>query len=362
MRDYQPTGSVLPHQNSALIGSLPKLPLLGLDKGIAQFINDQTLRGPTPGSQHCNSVTPQAILETMMCPYYVDAPLTPASTHRRRRIEWPSLHQGLLAIFRREAPSNLRSPAVKWKTKRVLEDEFMKCSVAQPTSGNDDDAAIVQSHVQDHRNDFGPLLKILYWRGRQQSAVFDVFIQLLCSNYVRADSLCRSMHTTYPSKSVSQLTWLLACFEGPARATQTQNFEVQDDDYLLPLRWLATIIIRSGTDIDNLLNHIMCTGYLGKVDLENIGEFYTHCGYTQFERDPEAGSSEPGLPSGFGFWLPHGVSADPRDMVKNIRAGIKRFNHIEECFQMWFQLSPTELYTEKQQKEYYEAHPDEYPE
>ena len=121
------------------------------------------------------------------------------------------------------------------------------------------------------------------------------------------------------------------------------------------------MLVRSSADIESLLHHIWSTGYLGDVDETRLAEWHENCQHKVIKRDPEASAWEPGQPSGFGFWLPHGVRRDVKGCVEDIRAGIERFNRIEKLYQEWFGLEQSALCTEDQQMEYFEVHPEEYP-
>lgn len=85
----------------------------------------------------------------------ISPPNNPASTHRRRRIEWPSLNPSLVQIFRRAPPPRLPHPGVIAATKSMLDDEFAKCSYEGPLFG--DGPPMVDYFQSRHGNDFGPL-------------------------------------------------------------------------------------------------------------------------------------------------------------------------------------------------------------
>ena len=93
-----------------------------------------------------------------------------------------------------------------------------------------------------------------------------------------------------------------------------------------------------------------------------LEEWKEYCQHKHFKCDSDSGACEPGMPSGFGFWLPHGVGSSIDGWVAGVRAGMERFNRIEQCFQDWFGLSEDELYTEAQQVAYFDAHPEKHPE
>ena len=121
----------------------------------------------------------------------------------RRRIEWPSLdlnlRQTILHSSNRVAPTRTTIT----KTKTLLDDEFAKCSVHSPLA--DDDPAMTYYYCRDHKEDYGPLLKLLYWRGRQQSAVFDCFQQLCMRDFVQAGNASLPIDIVKSTDSVVNL-------------------------------------------------------------------------------------------------------------------------------------------------------------
>ena len=221
MTQSQATSSDLQRQNSTRDKTKPRLSL-GSDTAA------------TKPRYHSSPVTLQTIVKTMICRDFANVLRNPACTHRRRRIEWPSSDEALRLTFRRDPAPALPSTDIIAATKSMLDDEFAKCSYEQPLYG--DDPSTVYYFISPHKNDFGPLLKLLYWRGRQQSAVFDIFQLLVNSDYVRPESLVKPMHVTEHSSGVGSLSWLLSCYQAVSDAAKEKYFSGQDDEYTLPLR------------------------------------------------------------------------------------------------------------------------------
>ncbi|KAL8722335.1 MAG: hypothetical protein Q9225_001183 [Loekoesia sp. 1 TL-2023] len=287
-----------------------------------------------------------------------DVPSNPAAAHRRRRIEWPSLNSNLPQLITQNSALQRPPPHVVAKVKEMLDDEFAKCDIKGSYRG--DEEAISYYYFQKNHDDFGPLLKLLYWRGRQQSAIYDLYEQLCMRGYIQAHNVGLPMSITKESSSVQSLTWLLECFEGPAKLSAIPEGDkvlgLHDDDFSLPLQWLATMVVRSSTDITGVLQTIRATYYLGDVDKAKFEEYMQHCLSKRITCNPQEGRCEPNLPSRFGFWLPHGVRTSPEEVfIGDIRKSVARFNRIEECFQEWFGLQPDVIYTEAQQVQYYET-------
>ena len=166
------------------------------------------------------------------------------------------------------------------------------------------------------------------------------------------------------SQAVQSLTWLLSCFEGPSKASATDEklFDTQDEEFTLPLQWLATMIVRSSADITDLLRTIHATKYLGGLDEAKYEEYQRHCQFKQFICNPQEGRCAANLPQQLGFWLPHGIDTSSEESLGDgLAECLDRFNRIEECFQAWFGFMPEQLYTEAQQTAYYDAYPDKLP-
>ena len=145
------------------------------------------------------------------------------------------------------------------------------------------------------------------------------------------------------SPSVESLTWLLQCFKGPAEefswAKGKRLFKLQDDNFSIPLQWLATMIIRSSADMKELPETVRATRYLGDLDGAKYAEYIEYCTTRTMECNPREGSYEAGRPSRLGFWLPHGIRAStPLDFAQDLRACLERFNRIEACYKEWFGL------------------------
>lgn len=204
-----------------------------------------------------------------------------------------------------------------------------------------DEAAVSYNHFTHHNNDFGPLLQLLYWRGRQQSAVYDLYQELCKRGFIPADSVASPMSMDQSSESVQSLTWRLECFEGPAKECRLAGealFSFQDGEFFTPLKWLATMIVRSkAVDIEALIQIILASTYLGGTDEAKLEEYEKYCPWKTINCDPQEGACQPDLPSQFGFWLPHGVRvASAQECAEDMQACMGRFERIEECFRDWF--------------------------
>lgn len=85
---------------------------------------------------------------------------------------------------------------------------------------------------------------------------------------------------------------------------------------------LATMIVRSGAELDKLLETIDVSGFFGKckpVSLKLFMEEYPNATISQNPRERESilradGSVDPG-DNLFGFWLPHGLNSQDEEVL-----------------------------------------------
>lgn len=331
-------------------------------------VKDQMMRNITPNFQvtnpssyHGSPTSLTSHVNTMIFRDSVDVLYDPALTHRRRRIEWPSLNLNLRQTILHSATRAPPSQTTITKTKALLDEEFAKCDVNSPLAA--DDPAMTYYYYKEHREDYGPLLKLLYWRGRQQSAIFDCFQQLCMRNFVQAGNVSLPMNIVSSTESVLNLASLLACFEGPLQVQdEATKVELDGEEFDLPLRWLATMIVRSSADITRLLENILAMRYLGDLNERAFAEYKEYRLSDTITCDSKAQACKPCRPNQFGFWLPHGIRiTSQEEMAEDLLACIAVFNRIEECYQEWFGLAPGDLLTEKEQSTYLDANPDKYP-
>lgn len=333
------------------------------------FIKNEMLRNLTPNhaayatnpsSYQGSPTSMQSVVKNMIFRDSIDVLYDPAATHRRRRIEWPTQNADLRRLITEHRNQPPPSQDLVSRTAAMLNDEFKKCNINACFPA--DDAAITYYHFHEHKNDFGPLLKLLYWRGRQQSAIYDVYEQLCMRHFILGTNVILPMSLTRSSHSVQALTWLLSCFEGPSKEQTEKLFRFQDDNFLMPLQWLATMIVRSSADMGDLLETILAMKYLGELDEEKYEEWKINCPWKEITCDPKEGACPPNLPSQFGFWLPHGVSAKTHEeFINGVRQSVGRFNRIEKLFQGWFGLDPKDICTEDQQQWFFSLYPEQHP-
>ena len=93
-----------------------------------------------PASYHGAPTSLLSVVNTLIFRDAIDVLYDPAVTHRRRRIEWPSLDINLRQMIVNPSTRATLSQITVNKTKALPDEEFAKCAVNFPLA--DDDPAI----------------------------------------------------------------------------------------------------------------------------------------------------------------------------------------------------------------------------
>lgn len=292
----------------------------------------------------------------------IDVDYDPAVAHRRRRLEWPSRNDPCFANL-----DNYDSDSVPDDTKRlaagVIASEFSKCggeNLRREDIGCMDELVAIP-RICRRPQDQGALLHALYYRGRQQSAYWDVFCALVDKNFIKSDGLCTPIDLDEITPTVRRVSWRLMCFELP---NKEQEARYPENPYNLwcapfaePTLWLATMIVRGCSDIESLFETIRASGFLGALNDEAYQEYQQKCHPKSFNvnRKEREGASKKAGP--FGFWLPHGI----QDASTIYEGHVMRFNAIEEALKRYFDFDDEVLLLERDQESYYEKNPQNLP-
>lgn len=208
-------------------------------------------------------------------------------------------------------------------------------------------------------------LHALYYRSRQQSAVWDIFKDLHDKKLVDIQALCLPIDLSKHTPVVQNLGMRLSCFEFFQHEPNTNGNGVEP--YRLwrycftePMYWLATVIIRGAKDVTAVLEDISTSEVFGSLNQEALTS-YVQC-TTAKEREFRANLTErqPGPktmkpPMGpFGFWLPHGVSGSNEQQIMENCDKVKKehFDRIEAMYKKYFDIPDEVLLLESQQDTY----------
>ena len=95
--------------------------------------------------------------------------------------------------------------------------------------------------------------------------------------------------------------------------------------------WLATLIVRSSTDLRGTMSFLMTTGLLGKVDREYLDEIERED--VDFSRPLHRPMMEASLLPQIGFWLPQSTD---KSVESRTRAALGRYNRVKTSFEQFF--------------------------
>ena len=303
------------------------------------------------------------LVEHMIFRDKVDVVYDPAITASRRRIEYPSINEAILKVFRNWGPDKpYPYNNVKQEVQKLVEDEASKCDSNTPFQA---DSGLIEELVFQKacEPDFVQMLKTLYWRGRIQNAIMDTFTVLCNRGFLALECLQQPINFYNVSKSVSMLAWLISCYEGPQqeKSLDPPPFTYHNDQFDAPYIWLATMILRGSTDIKKLFETVTLCQYLGGLNMVAFETWRKYSEMTDFVINPNEMAAQSIGPGYFGFWLPNGIQAFGDEAAQKFRAHINRFNRIESVFRSFFELPMEELWLESEQEVLFNQFPRKMP-
>ena len=211
----------------------------------------------------------------------------------------------------------------------------------------------IGSAVSESNPRFLPdVLRGLMWRGRHQSNVFQMFMQLCLHGLCSLSSL--ELPIEFSGEAGPLVAWIeraLQCFDaldplfdqGSKHIPFDQPWSVDWQSFLPPKRWLAVVIARSATDLQDVFNFIDTGRHLGKSlktaidalpDAPPKGEYpYRTAGHAKF-----------GPTAYFGLFLPHGIQLE--DSANAFQSIHERFythlNDFEMAYERFFNIPEEE--------------------
>jgi hypothetical protein len=310
-------------------------------------------------------------IEDLVVKDKIDILYDPQTTHRRRRIEWPTENPNFLHILNLIRDMNLQNPSFRNPQEAVgrLESEASK---SDQDSGLECDIPIFDNWLIKKPFYISERLVVLYYRGRIQSAFFDTFMMLVQRGFLTIENLRKPMALWEETEDVGIIRELLGCFNG---ITREFNMELNIENQPHPLwdcettleasRWLATIIVRGCADLPNLLETIIASGFLGTLNdaaFEKYKKEYPVMKAITCYTDERVAQQGASLNAYFGFWLPHGFgSMTEAEIYDELAQCIKRFDDIERIFKSWFGIPDYMILRADQQARYLDEHADKCP-
>ncbi|KAI9832645.1 MAG: hypothetical protein M1819_004230 [Sarea resinae] len=278
----------------------------------------------------------------------------PIANGRRGRIEWPTLNRPLMSLFRGNRSPSATDPLAYSRAEAVIRAEMAKSNTRKPSIS---EIGIQHELLQSRRRpDIGSLIKVLYFRARVQSAIWDLFELLHSKSIVNLESLKVPLNLEGGfSREAYSLAALLCCFKGPLQMHELISECPRHmrflSPFIAPLHWLTTMIVRSSADdrLVDVLEAIHESGFLGDVDGRALYEFVEEIEEVEYLREPReamaSAETAQAQQNVWGFWLPHGIGprdnrdGSPEDLAKEIQKQIGVFNEIEEAYKAFFNIS-----------------------
>ncbi|OJJ46469.1 hypothetical protein ASPZODRAFT_2129488 [Penicilliopsis zonata CBS 506.65] len=301
---------------------------------------------------------PRSFLSTLEPPIFhdkTDIIYNHRERAQRRRIEWPTVDDTVQAIVR--AGDDTPKTPLPATAQAVVDREIALCDTRR---GLIRDLG-VYDQVYLRAPKWRGVLRNLYWRARRQSAVWDVFCLLVDRGFVHPQCLVVPVDLQSDSQD-THLVILLLCRFSYIRQDEDaflQNkIPCQTGSWYDDIEWLATMIVRSGVDLERLFDTIQACGFLGDCSPEELQEFKQEYPDARITHNPRDREAQPGLDPAsehvFGFWLPHGLASDDEDLFGQQLAGcLGRFNDIEKAFRDTEDISPDQLWLEREQIEFF---------
>ncbi|KAL8649350.1 MAG: hypothetical protein Q9226_005611 [Calogaya cf. arnoldii] len=290
-------------------------------------------------------------------------------SRRRQRHEWPTANNAAFFQDLHNQAEIAATPDAKALADTLIDNELAKCG------GMDDmilcdrgiSNHIASCHVIKRVRDRVGLLQALYWRARQQSAVWDLFSELVAQGLVDPKALQFPIDFYCPTEAVGIVQWHLVCFGLPFYENQV---DCDDQPYELwgarpfnaPLRWLATMIVRGCTgDAVKIMKVVTESRCLGSLNMEAYDFYLRHCKNRCFTPNLDEGKPKEMGPPPFGFWLPHNIPVEywTEECIELVRREyVGKFDNIEYVYKKYFGFPDELILLAQDQEEYFAKHPD----
>lgn len=244
--------------SQAVVQSLAKVNLPGVPRRRViwrvqdheNFMKNQLLRNLTPNGTvveprfySSEPVDGMTAVEELTFREKKDVVYDPRVSARRRRIEWPTIDEEVRRhLIMEEEEFNPSPPAeyVPESAKAVIDSEYAKCNVRE---GFKPDLSIYEQ-VFIVRPQFKRVLENLYWRGRRQSAVWDVFELLVQRGFIYPICLTIPVDLKQAgSQDAEIITQLLCCFTyivQDRRLANRNKIPLQPCEWCDDVEWYAS--------------------------------------------------------------------------------------------------------------------------
>ncbi|KAL8844229.1 MAG: hypothetical protein Q9176_001404 [Flavoplaca citrina] len=288
-----------------------------------------------------------------------------SSTYHPRRLEWPVVDD---KCFHDLANRALREATYDAKTLAdgLIDAELAKCGGLD--DGLHEDRGITDelasSHVMKRPQKQVALLHALYWRARQQSAVWRIFPYLVALGLLDPKALEGPVELHGLTHAVRNVWQQLCCFQLPFNE---DNLDWEDHPYELwgsyqfsAIRWLAIMIVRGCiADMAEIIEVIAESQCLGSLNKEAYDHYLARlacdkslCFTTNLDESKPL--REDRVISPFGFWLPNNIPPPQewtKEAIEQVHCKfISKFNDIERVYKNYFNFPDNVLPLHKEQE------------
>ena len=235
--------------------------------------------------------------------------------------------------------------------------------------GPDDDGSFSEGHFESvgsrisetNRQHLADVLRGLMWRGRHQSNVFQIFMQLCLHGLCSLSSL--GSRIEFEGNAGPLVSWIeraLRCFDGLGPLFDQGSKHIPFDNpwsvdwqsFRVPERWLAVVIARSATDLHAVFQSINGAGHLGDLRHSLLDALLLDAPPQNTYPDPSACRTEFPPAAYFGLFLPHGIKLeDPANSFQNLQERFyTRLNDFEMAYDRFFNIPEEERLSGTDQK------------
>lgn len=242
-------------------------------------------------------------------------------------MEPPPMAGTIKALFSNLSPTG--PPAAQGAVRALVQDAISAC--------HDDpldisDITIIDGIYLTQPPDYERTMKVLFWRSRQMSTIWCLFIHLVDRGFVDVENLEKPMAIGTRSPEIEAVVTMLCSFDQVSPKHTVRIFSA-DFTWLRALEWQAIVIIRGCVKPVQMFEMIALTGYLGTLDVNEFGQQVRESG---FPHDPDHKVGE--AAQLYGFWLPHGLGTDRKMRRSRVKGAIKKGKRIDQVAKEYFQI------------------------
>jgi hypothetical protein len=287
---------------------------------------------------------------------FVDIEHDPANSHRRRRIERAT--SAVANTSSALAPNAAAEEAIDFLDAELALTTFRDANFTPAPQSIGLFTMATTASPQKRAN----LIRLLYFLGRKQSAIFDAFMALELIGLVSLDSLALPIAIDRLNSAIIGVSEFLKCFDV---GRQLENHKQYADAVgvrgttQVPLDWLSIVLVRSCPDIPLALEFLRVSKYLGEFSLELLAELGDPPPPPP-KHDARAAEGDVRKPAHFNLLLPLHVpqldfrggevasSSSWNQWTTAQRNAVyssfeTRFCHLEETFKLVFNLTDEDL-------------------